>query len=183
MQAIRESNKVSDDDVDLLAKYILVSKLAGNDMEGKSYDDILDKIKTIRKANSEESDRKIEEEELKRERLEPLLTVKLLEKKFSSSGSKDQFTYTVSFQNTSPNNFKMILGSISLNDLLDKEIKRINIVVDEELKANSVITKTFTADYDNNSENDKRIRTKDLTDIRVEWNPDKIIFANGRVAE
>ena len=53
IEAIRESNKVSYEDIELLTKYIALSKIAGNDLEGKTYEEILDKIKEIRKTNAD----------------------------------------------------------------------------------------------------------------------------------
>lgn len=183
LQAIRESNKVDYEDIELLNKYIIVSKLAGNDLQGKSYSDILGKIKDVRKATGEQSDQLKMEQESKRERMSSFLTVNLNEKTFSKVNNKDCFSYTVTFKNTSSTNIKMIVGSISMNNLLDKEIKKIDIVLDENLKANSALKKIYTVKYDNGNENDKRIRSKDLSTIRVEWNPEKIIFEDGRLVE
>lgn len=183
IESIRQSNKVSEDDIQLLTKYILVSKLAGNDLQGKSYDEILDKIKEIRNANSNESDQAKLNAEAKRERLHPLLNVNLSEKTFSTINKKDCFTYTVIFQNTSSKNIKMIVGNISINDLLDREIKKIDILLDENLKAGATLKKTYTVEYDHSNENDKRIRSKELVDMRVNWNPEKIIFEDGHIAE
>ena len=77
----------------------------------------------------------------------------------------------------------MIVGSISVNDLLDREIKNIPIVLDEPLKAGSTFKKTYTESYDPANENDIRIRSKDLIDLRVVWNPVKIIFEDKTIAE
>lgn len=180
---IRESNKVSYEDIELLTKYITLSKLAGNDLEGKTYKEILTRIKDVRQSNTDESSRiQMEKDEI-RERLSAYLTVSLSEKVFSRVKNKDSFIYTVTFQNLSGKNIQMVVGSISLNDLLDREIKNIQVVLDEELRPGSVLKKTYTDDYDHNSENDKRIRSKDLVDLRVLWNPEKIIFKDGSIAE
>jgi len=181
--AIRESNKVSYEDIELLTKYIALSKIAGNDLEGKTYDEILEKIKEIRKANTDQTDQLNMEKDAMRERMSAYLKVMLTEKIFTKVNNKDYFSYTVTFQNTSPKNIKMVVGNISLNDLLDREIKNIQIVLDEELASNSIVKKTYTIAYDAGNENDKRIRSKELVDLRVLWNPQKIIFKDGTVAE
>lgn len=181
LQEIRESNKVDYEDIELLNKYIIVLRLAGNDLQGKSYSEILDKIKEIKKANTTESYHFKIEQESKRERMSSFLTVNLNEKIFSKINNKDCFSYTVTFQNNSSKNIKMIVGSISMNDLLDKEIKKIDIVFDEKLKANSTLKKTYTVNYNGGEEGDKRIRAKNLSAIRVEWNPEKIVFEDGRL--
>lgn len=183
INAIIESNKVSYEDIELLTKYIALSKIAGNNLQGKTYDEILVNIKSIRKNNTDESDRAAMEKEAQRARMSSYLAVNLSEKVFSKVNSKDCFIYTVVFKNTSPKNIKTVVGSISVNDLLDREIKNIPIVVEEALKANTSFKKTFTIDYDPGNENDKRIRSKELIDLRVVWNPVKIIFEDGTTAE
>lgn len=181
--AIRESNKVSYEDIELLTKYIALSKIAGNDLQGKTYDEILEKIKEIRKTNTDQTDRINMEKDAMRERMRPYLKVNLTDKIFAKVNNKDCFTYTVTFQNASFKNIKMVVGNISLNDLLDREIKNIQIVLDEELFPNSIVKKTYTVAYDAGNENDIRIRSKELVDLRILWNPQKIIFKDGTVAE
>ncbi len=167
----------------MLTKYIAISNIAGNNQNGKTYGEILEKIKAIRKTNSDQSDQiKIEKEGMT-EQMSALLTVNLSKKIFSKVNNKDCFTYSVIFQNISAKNIKLIIGSISLNDLLDREIKNIQIVLDEELRGNSFLKKEFTVEYDHSNENDKRIRVKELIDLRVIWNPVRIIFADGTLAE
>lgn len=183
IKAIRESNKVAYSDIDLLTKYIAISKMAGNDLQGKTYTEILEKIKGIRQANTDKSDKLKMEKDAMRERLNAYLAVTLSEKTFSKVSNKDVFTYTIIFQNRSAKNIKLIVGSISLNDLLDREIKNVPIVLDEELQAHASLKKIYTAAYNPAEENDKHIRTKDLVDLRILWNPEKIIFEDGTIAE
>ena len=160
IESIRESDKVSKEDLELLTKYIALSKVAGKDLEGKSYGDILDNIKEIRKANADENEMAEMQKEAARARMSSYLSVKLIEKQFSKVDNKDRFTYTVIFQNTSPKAIRMVLGNISLNDLLDREIKNIPIVVEEPIKRGSTLKKNYTVDYDQTNENYKRIRSK-----------------------
>lgn len=183
IESIRQSNIVSEDDIELLTNYMLIAKLAGNDFQEKTYGEILDRIKEIRKSTGDKNESEKLEQESKRIRLSAVLSVKLSEKDFTKVDGKDCFVYTVTFQNTSIQNIKMVVGSFSINDLLDKEIKKIDILLDENLKANSALKKTFTVGYNHSDENDKRIRTKKLVDVRVLWNPEKIIFENGTLAD
>jgi uncharacterized repeat protein (TIGR01451 family) len=183
IEAIRKSNKVSDEDVELLTKYIALSKVAGKDLEGKAYADILDNLKEIRKANADKSEMAEMQKDAARARMSSLLTVKLTDKIFSKVNNKDCFTYTVTFQNTSSKNIKMVLGNISVNDLLDREIKNIPILLEEPVRPGAILKKNYTVDYERANENDERMRSKDLVDLRVVWNPVKIIFEDGTRAE
>lgn len=180
---IRESDKISYEDIELLTKYIAVSKIAGNELEGKTYNEILEKIKDIRKANTDQTDKIKMETDAMRQRMSSYLGVTLSAKLFSKVNNKDCFTYSVTFRNTTSKNIKMVVGSISLNDLLDREIKNIQIVLDEDMAANSVLKKEYVVTYDAGNEDDNRIRSKELVDLRIVWNPEKIIFKDGTLAE
>jgi uncharacterized repeat protein (TIGR01451 family) len=181
--AIRQSNKVSEEDIELLTKYIVVSTLAGNNLQEQTYEQILDKLKELRQENTDHNSQAELEQEAKRERLKNVLSVSLTDKNFSKFNKKDCIIYTVIFQNNSTKNINMIVGNVTLHDLLDREIKKIDIVFDENLKASAAVTKTYTLEYDYSSENDKRIRSKELIDLRIVWNPDKIIFEDGTIAD
>lgn len=183
VQDIQQSNNTTDEDLLLLAKYIAVLKLSGKRVDGKTYEDMLDNIKKIQKNGNDQAEKEKNDEQVKRERMAPLLNVSLLEKKFSKINDKDCLVYSISFQNTSHENIKTILGNIRLADLLEKEIKKIVILLDEEVKPNSTLNKTYTFQYNHADENDQRIRSKDIVDLRVEWNPGKIIFESGKLAE
>ena len=183
IESIRQSQKISDDDIELLARYIALSNLSGNDLEGKTYDDILDKIKEIRKTNTDSNDRLSMEKDAKRDRMNPFLAVNLTEKIFSKDDDKNYMKYTITFQNLSARNIKMVIGTMHINDLMEREIKKLNIVLDEELGANTTLQKTFTFGYNDSDENDQQVRVKPVTGIRIEWNPEKIIFDDGRVME
>ncbi len=65
MQEIRRSNKISDEDEEILDKYVMLAKLTGNDIEGKSYDEILERIKVFRENNQQETMISAVEEALK----------------------------------------------------------------------------------------------------------------------
>ena len=183
INAIRESDKASYGDIELITRYITLSKIAGNDLEGKSYKEILERIKDIQKANTDQSDQVSLQKGAARERAAAYLSVTLSGKVFSKVNNKDCFIYTVSFQNTTTKNIRMVVGSISLNDLLDREIKNISIVLDEPLKAMAAVKKTYTVGYNSNSEADKSIRLKELVDLGILWNPEKIIFEDGTIAD
>ena len=76
-----------------------------------------------------------------------------------------------------------MIGSIRLNDLLEREIKKVDILLDENLKAHSTFKKLYSIDYNAADESDKRIRSKQLIDLRTGWNPEKIVFKDGKIAD
>lgn len=179
LQEIRESNTISEQEFQDLAKFIVLARLTGNDMKGESYKTILDRINSLQ----QQSGIKEKEMETKRARLSAWLEVALLEKVFIMKKEKPFIIYTVQFKNISSSAIKTIIGHLSINDLLDKPIKQIDILVEEPVKPGLTLVKTYTIPYDHASENDQRVRSKDLVDMRVVWNPDKIIIEDGKILQ
>ena len=171
LEQIRESNKVNDEDIDLLVKYIVISKLSGKDLQGQTYKDILDQVKDLHAASTSLMDKQKNGELAKRQRLNKFLNVNLEQKGFSRIKNRDVLTFSLSFQNLGKKNIATIIGSLSLNDLLEREIKKVNILLDEEVRTGITLKKIYTINYNGNDENDRRVRSKELIDIRVEWNP------------
>ncbi len=183
MLEIQKSNKISNEDLQLIAKYILLAKLSGNDITGKSYDDILDRIKSFQLKNNEVSNRKDLENDARRKRLSPFLEVNLESKVFEKVKYKDVMVYTVKLRNISSKKIKTITGNLTINDLLEKPMKKLDIFVDEDILSGQTLTKKYTPVYNNADENDLRMRSKSLLEMHIVWNPEKIIFENGGMAE
>lgn len=181
IEEINQTHSVSSENMELLVKYIIISKLSGNDQEGETYNDILEKVKSLNAVNKSLTSQQKNDEVVKRQRLSKFLSVNLEQKDFSKIKNKDVLTYSVSFQNLGRKDIATVIGS--LNDLIEKEIKKIDIVLDEDVKTGSTIKKNYTINYDGANENDRRIRSKELIDMRIEWNPEKIIFKDGKIAD
>ena len=179
MQAIRKSNKVSDEDLQSLASFIVLAKLSGNDITGKSYDDILDKIKSFQQNNDQLNNKNELEKEARRKRLSPFLEVSLQRKDFLKKGNRQVLEFTITFKNTSSQKIKTISGSLVINDLMEKPIKTLSILLDENILPGQSLIKIYTVDYNDGDENDRRMRVKDIFDMRTVWNPEKIIFEKG----
>ncbi|MEP6615466.1 MAG: hypothetical protein ABJA57_02755 [Ginsengibacter sp.] len=177
------STKMEETDIDLLTKFILVSKLAGNDLAGEKYCDILERVKSIQLSNDQHSERDQKLMAAKIQRLQPYIKVSLVSKHFTRLKDHDYLTYDITFKNLSPSAIKTVTGTMNVNDLLDKQIKNISILLDEQINAKSLIQKTFNVLYNHADVQDQRIRSKDLSAMRVVWNPDKIIFEDGTLAE
>jgi len=183
MQAIRKSNKVSEEDLQILAKYIMLTKLSGSAITGKSYEDIIDRIKSLQQSNNELNNREAMEKEAKRKRLSPFLEVSLQNKIFEKKNNKNVLIFTVILKNTGTRKIKTVTGNLAINDLMERPVKNLSIFLDEDIPPGQSISRTFTSDYDEANENDRRMRSKDFFDIRAVWDPGKIIFDGGKLAE
>jgi len=183
LRLIKESNKVSDEDIELMAKFILVTKLSGNDLQGQTYSSILEKVKNIQRVSTDESEREKNILAARIKRLGPLLEVSIRDKSFIRIKEKDYLAYKIFFHNPTPSAIKTVIGNIGINDLMDRQIKKIDILLDDNIKGYGSLEKVYQQEYDHADERDKRIRSRDLVDLRISWNPDKILFENGRLAE
>ena len=155
----------------------------GNDVTGKSYDDLIGKIQSLQQNNDALNNRDVMEKEAKRKRLSPFLEVNLQNKTFARKNNKDVLVFTVILKNTGTQKIKTVTGNLTINDLMEKPIKNLSIFLDEDISPGQTLTKTYTIDYNDADENDRRMRSKDFFDIRIVWNPEKIIFENGKLAD
>ena len=183
IESMRESQKIPEEDIQLLTKYILVARLAGQDLEGKSYADMLDRLKQLKESSQNQNDFKMKDIMMKRQRLNQLVRVTLIQKEFTKIKGHDYLVYSIVFQNLRGKPIRTIIGNLSLEDLLEKEIKNVYVLFKEDLPAMSSVTRAYQINYNYEDENDKRIRSKNLTDLHIEWNPDKIIYRDGSVAD
>ncbi|MEO8764860.1 MAG: hypothetical protein ABI416_11260 [Ginsengibacter sp.] len=183
IQAIRKTSKVPEEDLQTMAKYIMLARLSGKDITGKSYGEIIDKIKSLQQNNTDRNNRNAMEMETKRKRLSPFLDVILQNKTYVSKNNKNILIFTIAFKNTGIKKIKTVAGNLAIRDLMEKPIRNVAIFLDEDVAPGQTLIKTYSSDYNDADENDRRMRAKDLFDMRTAWNPEKIIFENGKLIE
>ncbi len=183
MEEIRKSDKISQEDYQNLNKFILLSRFSGNDFTGKTYKEILERIQAFQQQNEDASSREALEKESRRQRLSSFLEINLLKKEFIQLKNKEVLVFTMSLKNSGKEKIKTVSGILSINDLLGKPVRRLEIFLDEDIASGKTFTKTDTLPYHNSDVNDQRIRSKDLVDLRIEWDPEKIILENGKLLQ
>lgn len=183
---IVESKKADTTDMKYIAIYMVRAKILGEKLEGKTYKDILSSAKQIRedeeKQQAEEkalAAKVSKEEKEKREMFGKILTVALYDKGYEKADYEDYLTYGIAFKNKGLKDIRAIKGTLVITDLFDSEIKSLSIVMDDGIKANATFKNTYTTDYNQFTDEDTRLRSKNLKDIKVVWNPEKIIFSDG----
>ena len=180
---IKDSKKLNDDEIKMLAGYIMLAKLGGKSLEGKTYADILKDAKNIKNEQEELALKTKKEQEEKQTKLGAVLTVALYDKGFSKEDYDSYLTYSVAIENKSDKNIKAIKGSMVINDLFDTEITTLNLVEDTGIAAKQIYKTTYTSDYNQFKSEDKLLKSKDLKDLKVIWLPEKIIFEDGTTLE
>lgn len=183
IQEIRQEGKLNDDELQQLTRYIVLAHLQGVDLKGKTYGDILELLKDATKSITDASDYKANVEKSKRQRINPRLQVTLLSKTFLTTKDGTFIQYKISITNSTLKNIRTIIGNFSIQDLMEKEIKNVPVILKQNIHGMSNETLKIDAVYDEASEQDRRLRSKNFTDIRIVWNPEKIIFEDGKLLE
>ena len=183
LNQIRQEGKISEEQIRELTKYIIIAHLNGVNLKGQTYTAILDQLQVNRKSLSQSSEKRYVLQNLKRDRINPLLKVTLINKNFLIKHDHQYLIYTISLSNTSSKNIRTVIGNFSLQDFLEKEIKNVYVLIHQEVRSMSNITINLFVPYDPLLEGDERIRSKQLSDIHVVWNPEKIIYEDGKLIE
>ncbi|MDY2588199.1 hypothetical protein [Winogradskyella aquimaris] len=183
LKEIKEDGKLSEDDAMTLAGWIVRAKLKGENLEGKSYNEIIKEAKNYKKEQELLTEKAKLEEVEKRQRMGQVLIVALYDKGYEKYDYKDYLTYSFAFENKSNKDIRAFKGTISIQDLFNSEIKSISLTIDDPINAGSVFKGTYTTDYNQFRDEDVRLRNKDLEDIKVVWTPEKILFADGTSME
>lgn len=180
---IKESGNLDEGDTEVMAGWIVRAEIAGEDLEGKTYREILEEAKDYQKEQEILAERSKREEEEKRQRLGAALIVALYDKGYQEVEYQDYLTYSLAFENKTENDIRAFKGSISINDLFDTEIKSINLTIDDPIPAGETHRGTYTTEYNQFMDEDTRLRSKNLEDLKVVWTPEKIIFTDGTTLE
>jgi len=180
---IKESGKLSDEDAKLLIGWILKSKLSGKEIEGKSYSEIIKDAKNFKKEQRELAEKTKREEEAKRQRLGSALTVAMYKKGYQEYDYQEYITYSLAFENKTDKEIRALKGKLTINDLFDTKIKSISLTIDERITSKGTHKGTYTTDYNQFKDEDVRLKSKDLDDLKVVWTPEKIIFSDGTTLE
>lgn len=183
MREIRKEDKVSEEDISLLTRYLLLAHIQGQNIDGITYEDLLKRIKDLEERSKSVSDQINSQAVSRRERMSAFLAVSLLGKEFIKVKDTGYIIYKVEIKNKTNKGIRTIIGSVAINDLFDREIKNISFLSNESLGPYQSRTKTIRINYDYGNEGDQRVRSKKMTEVHVQWNPGKIIFDNGQLIE
>ena len=183
VKAIAESKKLNNDESNMLAGYILLSKFGGKSLEGKSYSEILQSAKDYKSELEQLAAKAKKEEDEKRAKLSAVLTVAMYNKGFLKSDYQEYIEYGIAFENKTNKDIRAVKGHLKITDLFDTEIKLINIVEDNAIPAHQTFKNTYTTEYNEFMDEDSRLKSKEMKDIKAIWTTEKIIFADGTTLE
>ena len=174
----------------LLAGSVFRLKLEDKKLEEMTYAEILEdgkkwkakqeKIEAEQKALAEKA-AKDEAERIKK--LTESVIVSCFEKGYSEVDYQDYITYKFVILNKSDKAIRAVKGGITFTNLFDEKIKSLSFVYDKPIEAGEQVNWDATTEYNQFMSGDKTLKNKDLKDLKVVWNPEKIIFEDGTTLE
>ena len=183
-------SKLDTTEFQLLTGSILRLKLQDKELEDMTYAEILEdgkewkkeqeKVEAEQKALAEKA---AKEEAERFKRLNQSVMVSCYQKGFSEGDYEDYITYKFVIQNKSDKNIRAIKGAITFTNLFDDEIKTLTFVYDQPIPAGQEVNWNATTDYNQFMDDDQALKNKELKDLKVIWEPEKIIFEDGTSLE
>lgn len=180
---MRESGKLTEEDAQIMAAWIVRAKLKDENLEGKTYGEIIEEAKDYQSEQEALATKAKLEEDEKRQRLGAALTVAMYDKGFEKHSYQEYLTYSLAFENKTEKDIRAFKGTISIQDLFDTEIKSISLTIDDPVLAGETYKGTYTTDYNQFMDEDTRLKSKDMDDLKVIWTPEKIRFVDGTTLE
>lgn len=190
LEAINKSESIDTSEAQMMAGYLMLSEFQKKNLEGKTYNQILTEAKMFKKEQEEEERKQKElaekakrEEEARIKKLQESVRVTIFEKSFVKGDWEDGFRFKFAIENLTDKEMRAFNGKITITDLFDKPLKSLNFTYDDPIKANANVKQTLYYDYNQFVNNDGLLKEKDLDDLKITWEPAKIIFKDGTTLE
>jgi len=184
------SQEVDSTDMGLIFGMIMTKQLKGESLEGSTYKSLLDEGKAAKaQREREEAEQKALAEKAAKEeaeriaRLKEAATVTVFEKGYAEANYQDFITMKFAIKNKSEKEIRAIKGMVVFTNLFDEEIKSLNFVYDKPIGALGDAVWNARIDYNQFSSEDQSLRSKSLEDLKIVWEPEKIIFTDGSSLE
>jgi hypothetical protein len=186
--ALKEA--LDSNDLNLLMGSIFRLTLKGEDLSNMTYNEILEDGRNW-KAEQEriEAEQKALQEKAAREeaeriaRLQEAVMVTCFKKGFQEVNYQEYITYGFAIENKSDKPIRAIKGTLRFTDLFDDEISSIRFTYDDPVGIGEIAKWNAQTDYNQFDSDDSKLKNKDLENLKVVWEPIKIIFEDGSSLE
>lgn len=183
IKAIKASGELKEGDEKLLAKSVMRSMFVKEAYEGRTYRDILEEARKEQEEEAAEARAETAKAEARAERLGKVLSVRLADKGYEKGRYEDYITYEFAFENKSGMTIKAFRGRMVFYDLFDEEIKSLSLTYDEGLKPREKKAYYASTDYNQFDDEDKALRDKTLDQMKVVWEPERVLLEDGTTLE
>ena len=169
----------------LVAGTLLRFAFEGKNPETMTYQEILNNGN----AYVAEEKRKAEEKRLKKEREEAERAAKLkkltdamsatcFEKDYREYDYLKYITFKFKFDNNTDKEIRAVKGWFDFQNLFGESVKKLSIVYDEPVSANSSNIYDANIKFNEFINSDVALKNKDLKDMKIVWIPEEILFAD-----
>jgi hypothetical protein len=101
----------------------------------------------------------------------------------SAGDFEDDITLVLSINNVSDRDIRAFDGILDFTDLLDNEIMKISLAVNDPIKAGAILTWKGGIKYNQFIEQHQRLRAAQQDNIRVRFSTKKVLFSDGHTEE
>jgi hypothetical protein len=195
---IKNSNDLTVEEVGLLQGYVirhgLKDAFSGKEVslpEGKTIGEMIEEQrKFVEDAKVREEEEKQRREKAKaeadqrRKALLDALIITVYDKGFQASDYTegvydDYITIELAYENHTTKDIRGFKGIVVFNDLFGDEIEKLQLKEDRIVKAGQTLKVAKTIDYNQFKDDDKKLRSTTLENMKIEWVPDTIMFTDG----
>lgn len=182
--AIKESGKLDEEETKMMVGWIMMSKLGGKSLDGKTYNEILTEAKDYKKQQDELAEKAKKEKQERIDRYNNAVTFTVFDKGFHKADMMngeytDYITFDIAIQNKTGKEIKAIKGPMTFYDLFGEEIYSANYTQDDSIKPGETYKTSITLDYNQFDDKLTFLKNKELKDLKFEYVPEKIIFSDG----
>lgn len=94
---------------------------------------------------------------------------------------EDDITLALSIKNLTGRNIRALDGTVNFTDLLDNEIMRMSLAINDPIAAAATLTWDGGINYNQFIDADQRLRAAQQQDLKINFVPNKILFADGSI--
>lgn len=182
---LKESKKVSEEDYQLMAGWILKAKLTGESLEGKTYNEIITSAKNYQ----------LEQENLKKEaelaeaekakKMTDAVTVTITGKDFFEGDWESYNVFKYAIKNKSSKTIDAIKFTFRVYNKLGDEIgEGFNLsVTKDKIEPNQVYSNQSGFDFNQFSNEDSAIKNSNYEDLKFVVKVEKIVYTDQSVLE
>jgi uncharacterized protein YcfL len=192
MEKVKKSKDLTGEEVGLLMAAMMRSTISGEKLEGKTVGQVIAEQKRMfeeSEAKEKEAKRLAGEEAARQaqvaKEIARYITVVPIKKSFTKADPLNNGQYTDKinlvfiFENTSGKDIKAFKGETVFNDVFGENIRSINLTYDEGIKAGQRKEWYGEVEYNQFIAGQRKFRDTELANMKFEWHPKAIIFADG----
>ena len=182
---IKESGKLEDGDAELLAGWIMKSKLQGTSLEDKTYKEILDEAKKFKNEQEELALKAKKEAEEKKKIMQESVVISIYDKGFEQADYESYNSFNYVIKNNSKKDIKAFKFSFNIYDALGDEIGDGYSVssTDETVKSGDEYKTTIYFDFNQFIDEDIELKNSKFSDLVIDVRPEKIVYTDGSILE